>query len=236
MARDFKITGVTPSSITVGTDTVNLVEFSDQGVIWARPLSSLSVTKDSNIKSVSISKTSQTGATDSATQTAATASYSDWLKYGDSVTFTATPADNAVTRETQTVTGTRTTSEAISDSKTTSEGISDSRTTTGPISDSQTVKTDTTGYQTVTSATTCYRTVKGTTGGEVGYQTTSSWGDWDSRTVSSSTYHTGTGSWSVSFNGNGASYGSTSSVSGSSNTREDGTHYSSQKYRGTRYS
>lgn len=230
--RDFTIGGVRPSAITIGNSQVNTVEFSNQGVVWARPLSTLSVTKDANIKNITISKTSLTGATDSVTVTNATATYSDWLNYGDNVTFTATPADNAVTRETQTVTGTRTTSEAISDSRTTSEGISDSRTTTGPISDTQTVTSGTTGYQTVTSATTGYQTV---TSGTTGYQTVTS-GVTDYRTETSGTYQTGSGSWSISFNANGAPYGSTSSVSGSSNTRRDGTHYSYQSRSGTRYS
>jgi len=128
MARDFKIGTTTPSSIKVGTSAVNLVKFSNEGYVWARPIGTITYTKDENIKSVSVSRLGKCGDSASSSGSSSTNTLSSWARYGDYLTFTATVADTSNTTETQTTTGYQTTSEPVTEYRTISEDISDSRT------------------------------------------------------------------------------------------------------------
>lgn len=188
-ARDFKINGVTPSAITVGGSTVNLVSFSNQGYVWARPLSTFSVARDSNIKSISISKTSVTAATDSASTTDSSKAYSNWLLYGDSVTVTATKKDTEQAPDYRTL-----------------AWDSSPRPSTRTIDNGTTYGTNTTSRAIDTSWTTS--TSRENTNGSNNDSRTETDSGTDSRTVTS-------GGYTLSFNGNGNEYGSQSSINGS---------------------
>ena len=184
MAREFKVGGTRPSSIKVGTSVVNLVKFSNEGYVWAKPLTMACYINDSGIKNVSISRSGVCGDSASSTLTASSNTLAGWLRYNDNLTFAATLADPKNKRETRTINGAKTETVDVTDSQTLTTPTSDSRTVTEQID---------TGYQTVYKRTD--RDTQ-TTGWNV-YENSSR--IYDNRNAVASTY-------TVYFHGNGSNY------------------------------